>query len=234
MADDAQRHARRATFNEAADGYDAARPIASPEVFDDLVERAGLAPGARVLEIGCGTGQATLPLAERGFSMLAVELGANLAEVARRKLAAFRTSRSSRRRSRNGTREARSSTRSSPSTRSTGSTLTSSLRRPRPCCGPVARSLCSARASSSTTRRIRRGSSCSRTKPSRLGSSDGTSTTCATGRTRSRRAGTSAPSPERRTSGISRTAPTTTSRWSERCRRTSHSRTMCARNCSSA
>jgi SAM-dependent methyltransferase len=89
MAEDAQRHARRATFNEAADGYDAARPIASPEVFDDLVELARLAPGARVLEIGCGTGQATLPLAERGFSILGIELGANLAELARRKLAAY-------------------------------------------------------------------------------------------------------------------------------------------------
>jgi SAM-dependent methyltransferase len=89
MAEDANRHLLRARFDAGADGYDAARPVAPPEVFDDLVEQARLASGARVLEIGCGTGQATLPLAERGFSILAVELGANLAEVARRKLAAY-------------------------------------------------------------------------------------------------------------------------------------------------
>jgi SAM-dependent methyltransferase len=89
MAEDAERHVLRATFDEGAGGYDVARPVAPPEVFDDLFELARLAPGSRVLEIGCGTGQATLPLAERGLSVLAVELGENLAEVARRKLAAY-------------------------------------------------------------------------------------------------------------------------------------------------
>jgi SAM-dependent methyltransferase len=89
MAEDAQRHRLRATFGEAAQQYDDARPVAPPEVFGDLVELARLESGARLLEIGCGTGQATLPLAERGFSILAVELGADLADVARRKLADF-------------------------------------------------------------------------------------------------------------------------------------------------
>ncbi len=89
MAEDAERHALRATFDAGAKQYDDARPVAPPEVFDDLVDLARLETGARLLEIGCGTGQATLPLAERGFSVLAVELGANLAEVARRKLGDF-------------------------------------------------------------------------------------------------------------------------------------------------
>jgi cyclopropane fatty-acyl-phospholipid synthase-like methyltransferase len=89
VAEDAKRHALRATFDRGAKGYEDARPVAAPEVFDDLVELAHLSPGAHLLEIGCGTGQATLPLAERGFSVLAVELGANLAELAREKLSAF-------------------------------------------------------------------------------------------------------------------------------------------------
>jgi SAM-dependent methyltransferase len=58
-------------------------------VFDDLVGLAGLRPQARVLEIGCGTGQATRPLAERGFEITCVELGMELAAFARRKLRAF-------------------------------------------------------------------------------------------------------------------------------------------------
>src|SRR5262249_23948973 len=41
------------------------------------------------LEIGCGPGQATIPLARRGFSISAVELGAALAAQARRNLAGF-------------------------------------------------------------------------------------------------------------------------------------------------
>jgi SAM-dependent methyltransferase len=40
-----------------------------------------------VLEIGCGTGQASVRLAERGYDLLAVELGPRLAEVAAVRLA---------------------------------------------------------------------------------------------------------------------------------------------------
>ena len=58
-------------------------------MFDDLAELAGLRVGAHVLEIGCGTGQATLPLAERNYQVTAIELGPNLAAVASRKLAGF-------------------------------------------------------------------------------------------------------------------------------------------------
>jgi SAM-dependent methyltransferase len=58
-------------------------------VFDDIAGLAGLKPGSRVLELGCGTGQASIPLARRGFEVVAVELGGGLADVARRNLASF-------------------------------------------------------------------------------------------------------------------------------------------------
>jgi SAM-dependent methyltransferase len=83
------REALRTTFDTAAERYARARPGYPRALFDDLVSFAHLRPGSRVLEIGCGTGQATLPLAERGFSVTAVELGASLAAVACRNLARF-------------------------------------------------------------------------------------------------------------------------------------------------
>jgi SAM-dependent methyltransferase len=58
-------------------------------LFDDLADLAGLHPGARVLEIGSGTGIATRPIVERNYQVTAIELGPNLAAVARRKLARF-------------------------------------------------------------------------------------------------------------------------------------------------
>jgi SAM-dependent methyltransferase len=76
----------RAIFDEDAALYDRARPTYPVALFDDLV---ALLPGPRVVEIGCGTGQATLPLAERGLTVTCVELGEKLAAVARRKLAGF-------------------------------------------------------------------------------------------------------------------------------------------------
>jgi SAM-dependent methyltransferase len=77
----------RTAFDAVAERYDRIRPGYLPATVDDLVELAGLAPGDRVLEIGCGTGQLTVPLVERGLAVTAVELGAELAAVARRKLA---------------------------------------------------------------------------------------------------------------------------------------------------
>ena len=48
-------------------------------MFEILAERCGLGPGARVLEIGPGTGQVTLPILGRGARVTAVEPGAALA-----------------------------------------------------------------------------------------------------------------------------------------------------------
>ena len=80
---------RRASFDEVAELYDRARPDYPDELIDDLVELAGLGPRSRVVEVGCGTGKATLQLAGRGLRITCVELGPSLAAVARRKLALF-------------------------------------------------------------------------------------------------------------------------------------------------
>jgi len=77
----------RRTFDSAADLYETARPSYPTELFDDLVELAELEPGDRLFEIGCATGKATRPLLERGFSVVCVEMGEQLAERARRNLA---------------------------------------------------------------------------------------------------------------------------------------------------
>ena len=82
MTDDRRR--LRATFDEVAELYEQARPGYPAQLHDDLAELAGLRPRARVLEIGCGTGQATRDLVRRGYDVTCVELGANLAAVARR------------------------------------------------------------------------------------------------------------------------------------------------------
>jgi protein-L-isoaspartate O-methyltransferase len=89
MEEGRKRHSLLAGFDQAAEDFDRTRPVCPPQVFDDLVRLAGLAPGDRVIEIGCGTGQATVSLAERGLTITALELGAELAAVARRRLARF-------------------------------------------------------------------------------------------------------------------------------------------------
>lgn len=77
---------RRTTFGEDAELYDRARPGYPEALYDDLEHLTALGVEKRVLEIGCGTGQATVPLARRGFRIHAIELSATLAQVARRNL----------------------------------------------------------------------------------------------------------------------------------------------------
>ncbi|MCB9460627.1 MAG: class I SAM-dependent methyltransferase [Anaerolineaceae bacterium] len=76
----------RTTFNQDADGYHAGRPRYPDRLFDDLVQKTHLQDSARLLEIGPGTGQATQAIAQRGYQIVAVELGANLAKYAQKVL----------------------------------------------------------------------------------------------------------------------------------------------------
>ena len=79
----------RATFDSAARLYHEARPDYPAELLDELARRADLRAGSRLLEVGCGTGKATIPLARRGFLITCIELGADLAAQARHNLAGY-------------------------------------------------------------------------------------------------------------------------------------------------
>jgi SAM-dependent methyltransferase len=74
----------RFTFGSVAEQYDRARPSYPAAVYDDLAEIAGLEPGARVVEVGPGTGKATVELLRRGYVVTGVELSPDLAGIARR------------------------------------------------------------------------------------------------------------------------------------------------------
>ena len=52
-----------------------------------LVDRAGLRPGVRCLELGCGTGEFTARIAESGCELVAVELSEELAARCRERVA---------------------------------------------------------------------------------------------------------------------------------------------------
>lgn len=85
-----ERLRRAQTFDEIATLYDRGRREPPAWIYDTLFAETRVEPGAaRVVEIGCGTGKSTLPLARRGAAVLALEMGAQLAAVARLNLAVF-------------------------------------------------------------------------------------------------------------------------------------------------
>ncbi len=80
---------RRALYDQAAVRYDRARPVYPEALFNDIQSFAQLDAKARILEVGCGSGQATLSLARRGYQIDCIELSTRLAELARGNLASF-------------------------------------------------------------------------------------------------------------------------------------------------
>jgi SAM-dependent methyltransferase len=81
----------RFTFDKAADLYDAGRPTYPDAVFDDVCDTADLAHDDAILELGCGTGQATRGFLRQGLHVLALDPGAGLLRVARQSLASFQS-----------------------------------------------------------------------------------------------------------------------------------------------
>jgi SAM-dependent methyltransferase len=75
----------RTTFNKSAELYDWIRPAYPEMLIDDVVSLSAIPPGGQILEIGCGTGKATEMFASRGYEMLCLEIGSDLAAIARQK-----------------------------------------------------------------------------------------------------------------------------------------------------
>jgi SAM-dependent methyltransferase len=69
-----------------AEDYDRVRPGYPAFLIDAACAIGSLRPGSRVVEVGCGTGKLTGALVERGLRVEAVDPGAELIEVARRRV----------------------------------------------------------------------------------------------------------------------------------------------------
>ncbi|MFC8256972.1 class I SAM-dependent methyltransferase [Streptomyces sp. NPDC057291] len=89
MASPNQRDLGR-VFNEVPELCYRVRPGYFDELFADLVTVTGMDERSSVLEVGCGSGQATRSLAELGCSVTAIEPGAEMAALARQRIATFR------------------------------------------------------------------------------------------------------------------------------------------------
>ena len=80
---------RRESFDEAAEDYNRWRAGYPDEVVEAILVWGHIESGSRVLEIGCGTGQLSVPLADYGVELVAIERGPNLAALAQLNLARF-------------------------------------------------------------------------------------------------------------------------------------------------
>ncbi len=79
----------RFTFNEDVLNYDKMRPTYVKELYENIIQFSNLDSNKNALEIGIGTGQATLPFLNTGCNLTAVELGENMAKFSKEKFAKF-------------------------------------------------------------------------------------------------------------------------------------------------
>jgi SAM-dependent methyltransferase len=71
-------------FDDAAQLYDEVRPRYPEEIVEHIIAFAALPAHGRIFEVGCGTGQMTLPFARRGYAIVAIDQGERLAALAAR------------------------------------------------------------------------------------------------------------------------------------------------------
>lgn len=60
-------------FDDAAQLYAEVRPRYPEEIVEHIIACAALSAQGRVFEVGCGTGQMTLPFARRGYTVVALD-----------------------------------------------------------------------------------------------------------------------------------------------------------------
>lgn len=69
--------------------YEEIRPSYPDKLIEDIICKTNLKAGDKLLDIGAGTGKSTIPFAEKGFSIDAVELGEDMAEILKDKCSAY-------------------------------------------------------------------------------------------------------------------------------------------------
>lgn len=73
---------RKTWYSSIAQVYNQVRPRYPQKIIEFAVELAQLPPEAKIIEVGCGPGIATVAFAERGFSMLALEPSLEMCQLA--------------------------------------------------------------------------------------------------------------------------------------------------------
>ena len=72
-------------YKGIAEIYDEIRPSYPEELIQDVISKTNLDLKNALLDIGAGTGKATIQFAEKGFSVHAIEIGEDMAEILKEK-----------------------------------------------------------------------------------------------------------------------------------------------------
>ncbi len=80
---------RKNWYSAVAENYNKARPLYPQELINRVVELTQLTSDSSILEIGCGSGQATRGFAPLGLSMICLEPSLEASEIAKQNCIAY-------------------------------------------------------------------------------------------------------------------------------------------------
>ncbi len=83
-------HSLGTTFGKVSSLYDKSRVTYPKELIDDIITYSKIKPNAMILDVGCGSGQATLPFAERGYNTVGLDISKELITIAKKKCSQFK------------------------------------------------------------------------------------------------------------------------------------------------
>ncbi len=76
-------------YKGIAEIYDEIRPSYPEKLIEDIISKTDLSLNNRILEIGAGTGKATVQFAKKGFAINAIELGEDMAAILKDKCTSY-------------------------------------------------------------------------------------------------------------------------------------------------
>ena len=77
------------TFDTVAGTYEKMRPGYPQELYQRIFDEIAIDSASRVVEVGIGAGQATLPILQTGCTLTAVEYGEHFSELLKEKFKEF-------------------------------------------------------------------------------------------------------------------------------------------------
>lgn len=76
-------------YKGIAEIYDEIRPSYPEKLIEDIISKTDLSLNNSILEIGAGTGKATVQFAKKGFAINAIELGEDMAAILKKKCTTY-------------------------------------------------------------------------------------------------------------------------------------------------
>ncbi len=84
-------HSLRTAFGKVASLYDKSRVTYPKQLIDDIITYSKINLNGKIVDVGCGTGQATLPFAEKGYQITGLDISKELITIAKKKCSPFKT-----------------------------------------------------------------------------------------------------------------------------------------------